>query len=322
MLDSSASHVASSPVHPGRDVVWRRSVGLLAIATIVIGLANYLTSLIAAHLLPAAQFDDFAAGQSLLLVLGTGSFAALPWAVARFLAREGVDVDPDIRAQQAMYFGLVGAVLQGLVLAPIALIVCWGLDGPLFGLAGGLATLVISVLAGPIGFLQGRHELTTIAAVRVIETAVRVALTMLIVLAASQQAAVALFAFPVGSLAALAYALHRGRAGFPLRKLSRETALRLTRDAGLLGAIQVLLAMLGALDTVYAAAGHFGAEQTASYQAAALLARIPLFFSFAVVTAPSLSWAVPTEPLGRAVAAYAVPPAAAIRSARVEATSA
>ncbi|MBE7187643.1 lipopolysaccharide biosynthesis protein [Jatrophihabitans endophyticus] len=309
MLDTPAAPVTSRPAPAGpvagtpagetsvahgrvQGGHWRRSVGVLAVATILIGLANYLTSLIAAHLLPAAQFDEFAAGQSLLLVLGTGSFAALPWAVARYVARDGGDdvtsevrVTSEARAQQAMYFGLVGAVLQGLVLAPIALVVCWGLDGPLFGVAGGLAALVISVLAGPIGFLQGRQALTTIAAVRVIETAVRVALTMLIVLAVSQQAAVALFAFPIGSLLALGYALHRGRAGFPLRRLGRATALRLTREAGLLGAIQVLLAMLGALDTVYAAAGHFTAEQTASYQAAALLARIPLFFSAAVSTA-------------------------------------
>ena len=282
---TTASTAATQSTQSTASTQWGRSVGVLAIATIAIGLANYGTSLVAAHLLPTAQFDVFAAGQSLLLVLGTGSFAALPWAVARFLAREGQVADADARARQAMYFGLVGALLQGLVLAPIALVVCWGLDGPLFGIAGGLATLVISMLAGPIGFLQGRQELATIAVVRVIETAVRVALTMLIVLAASTQAAVALFAFPIGSIAALAYALHRGRAGFPLRKLGRATALRLTRDAGLLGTIQVLLAMLGALDTVYAAAGHFAAEQTASYQAAALLARIPLFFSAAVSTA-------------------------------------
>ena len=275
-LPASSASSAADPA-PG----WRRSVGLLAVATVGIGVANYLVAIVGVHLLPAAQFSDFAAGQGLLLVLGTGSFAALPWAVARYLARSD---DPQA-VQKAMHFGLTGSAVQAVALAPVAVVVCWSLGGAAFGLVGGLATVLISLLAGPVGFLQGRHLLPTIAAVRTIETAGRIAATVLLVLFVSRTATWALVGFPVGSLLALIYALRKGRAGFPMRALSRVTALRLTRDAALLGGIQVLLAMLGALDTVYADSASFTPEQAASYQSAALLARVPLFFSAAVATA-------------------------------------
>jgi O-antigen/teichoic acid export membrane protein len=278
---STPSTVAAPVTGAVATPSWRRSVGLLAVATIAIGVANYGTSLAAVHLLPAASFADYAAGQGLLLVLGTGSFAALPWAVARYLARS-TEADA---AQKAMHFGLTGSLLQAVVLAPIALIVCWSLAGPMFGLAGGLATIMISVLAGPVGFLQGRQQLSAIAALRSIETLGRIVATVVIIFALSRNAAAVLIAFPIGSALALVYALRRGREGFPMRRMSRTLAIELTRDAALLGAIQVLLAMLGALDTVYAAAGHFSTTDAASYQAAALLARIPLFFSAAISTA-------------------------------------
>lgn len=267
---------------------WRRSVGVLAVTTISIGVANYAMSLAIVRLLPAAQFSAFAAGQGLLLVLGTGSMAALPWAVARYLARTGgADV-----AGRAMFFGLIGSLAQAAVFAPIAVVVGWLLDGPVFGLSAGLATVTISLLAGPIGFLQGQHRLPTIAALRAIETAVRIGASLALVLLASRHATVALLGFPIGSSVALAYALRRARSGFPLHRMPRGLALDLSRQALLLGAVQVLLAMLGALDTVYVDGASFSAPQIASYQAASLLARIPLFFSVAISTASYTALAV------------------------------
>lgn len=260
---------------------WHRTAGLLAAATIGVGVANYLMSVFAVRLLPADQFGTFAAAQGLLLVLGTGSLAALPWAVARYLAR---NTDPRAR-HEALGFGLTGSALQSLVLGPVAGAVCWLLGGPELALVGAGATVLICLLAGPMGYLQGIERLPSIAGIRALETAVRIGFSLGLVLLVSRSAAWALLGFPIGSLVALGWALWVGRSGFPLRRPPRQTAVALTRDAARLGAIQVLLAMLAALDTVYIKAGTFSDNQIASYQAAALVARVPLFFSSAVSTA-------------------------------------
>ena len=275
----SATLVIASP--SGNDKSWRRNVGLMTAATVGVGIANYLSSLAIVRLLPAREFAAFAAGQSLLLVLGTGSLAALPWAVARYLATQ-----PSGSAQgQAMYFGLVASAIQAAILGPIALAVCWALDGPGLGFSGLAAAVMISMLAGPTGFLQGLGKLRAIAATRIVETAVRIALGLGLLVLFSRNASLALAGFGAGSTAALGYALCRGRSGFPLRRTNRATVVQLTRQALSLGMIQALLAAMGALDTVYVDAGHFAPTAAASYQAAALLGRVPLFFSSAVSTA-------------------------------------
>ena len=260
---------------------WQQSAGLLSAATIGVGAANYLMSAAAVRLLPAHAFDLFAAGQGLLLVLGTGSLAALPWAIARYLARTET---PDA-LQLALGFGMTGAVAQGLVLAPVAGVICWRIGDASFGWAAAAAALWICLLAGPMGFLQGVDRLPSIGAVRVVETAARIACSLALVLLVSRSAAVALLGFPIGSCLALGLALWFSRAGLPLRRAPRALAVTLTRESARLGAIQVLLAMLAALDTVYVSTGHFSDTTVASYQAAALVARIPLFFSAALSTA-------------------------------------
>jgi O-antigen/teichoic acid export membrane protein len=263
----------------GRD--WHGSVGYLSLVTVFVGLANYGMMLALVRLLPSAQFNDFAAGQSLLLVLGTGSNAALPWAVARYLAGPR---EPRA-AGKAMHFGLVGSAVQALVLAPVALIVSWSLAGPWFALTACVSTIMISLLAGPTGYLQGENRLGSIAAARSLETAVRVSISVVLVAILSRNAALAMVGFPIGSAVALAFALRRGRAGFPLHHMNRVAAMRLVSSAGCLGAVQVLLAGLAGLDTVYADGAAFGTVAIGSYQTAALLGRVPLFLSSAISTA-------------------------------------
>ncbi|PZS31992.1 MAG: hypothetical protein DLM58_10740 [Pseudonocardiales bacterium] len=259
-------------------VTSRRTIGLVTVTTILVGLANYGMSLVVVRYLPAREFSEFAAGQGLLLVLGTGSLAALPWAVARYLASPQYDSS---RAK-AMSFALIGSALQAVVLGSIALLTCWFLGGPAFAIVCGAGTALISMLAGPTGFLQGENQLAGIAATRSLETALRIGVSLALIFLVAHSAVLALVGFPVGTAAALGYALWRGRHAFPLHRLERSTAVALSRQAVLLGAIQVLLAMLAALDTVYAEAGRFGPDAAASYQSAALLGRIPLFFSSAL----------------------------------------
>lgn len=265
-------------VRPATVVTSPRTIGFVTATTILVGVANYSMSLVVVRYLPARQFSEFAAGQGLLLVLGTGSLAALPWAVARYLA----SAEYEGSRSKAMWFALVGSAIQALVLGSIAFATCWLLGGFVFGAICAAATAFISMLAGPTGYLQGHNQLIGIAAIRSIETAVRIGVSLALIFLVTRSAALALVGFPVGSAVALASALWRGRSAFPLHRLERTTALALTRQAMLLGSIQVLLAMLAALDTVYADAGNFSSSAAASYQSAALLGRIPLFFSSAL----------------------------------------
>jgi O-antigen/teichoic acid export membrane protein len=144
---------------------------------------------------------------------------------------------------------------------------------------------MISLLAGPIGVLQGEGRIPLIAATRAIETAVRALATFVLVLLVKHSASVAVLGFPIGSAAALAFALRLCRRGFPLMRMDRATALHLVRQALSLGGIQVLLSMLGALDSVYVDSSLFSADAVASYQSATLVSKIPLYMSAAVSTA-------------------------------------
>lgn len=282
---SVIGRIRTRPITRGRSTSATpqvRAAGVLAMATVGIGAANYLMSLIAVRLLPAGQFSDFAAGQQLLIVLGTGSMSALPWAVARFLAGSE---DPR-RSGQAMGFGLLGAGVQALALAPVALVVGWVVAGPAFAAAVCVATLGISLLAGPIGYLQGREQIIEIAAARSYETALRIGAGIVLVALVSRSAAAALWGFPLGSAAAIGYALHRGRAGFPLQRMPASRVRTLTREAFVLGGIQVLLSALAALDSVYVDTGNFSDTELASYQAAGLFVRIPLYVSASI----SVAW--------------------------------
>lgn len=256
----------------------RRDIGLLTATTVAIGLSNYVMSLAVVRLLPASQFTEFAAAQGLLLVLGTGSLAAVPWAVARHLA-----TTPGTESRKgAMWFGLVSSLIQGVALAVVGLAVCWVLGGPVLGVIAAAGGLLISVMAAPIGFFQGLQRFRVLAALRTVETGVRILASLALLLAVSRDADLALLGFPIGSAVAIAYAMYRARDVFPLQRLPREHATALVRQAVALGVVQVLLSALAALDTVYAGVGGFSAEAGASYQSAALIARIPLFFSSAV----------------------------------------
>jgi O-antigen/teichoic acid export membrane protein len=260
---------------------WRRGAGILAISTIAIGLGNYAVALLMTRILSAHEFSRFASGQGLLLVLGTGSMAALPWAVSRYIASQ----EYDHSLPKALYFGLAGSLVQAVVLGSIAFGASWFIGGPDYGATIFAAVFLISLLAGPIGYFQGINDLEAIAAVRSLETIVRIAAGLAVVLTLWSSATGALLGFPVGSAAALAFALWRARSAFPLRRLERAVELALARQALLLGAIQVLLSMLAALDTVYVATANLSVSDGASYQSAAIFGRIPLFFSGALSVA-------------------------------------
>ena len=257
---------------------WALQASLLAGVTVVVSGGNYAFSLVMARLLRPGQFATFSAAQGLLLVLGNGCMAAIPWAVARYIA-----TSPGSRVkQEALHFGLSAAAVQGLIAGPIAGVVL-GLTGNLTaGLVTGIAAAALSLVAAPIGFLQGEERVAAIAYARVLEWVVRVGVGLGAVLLLRRTAASALCGYAAGSAVVVVIGLVACRRGFPLRRGGRSLERALVRQSVNLGGIQLFVAMLAALDTVSALASNFSPQVDAGYQAAALLGRVPLFLSAAI----------------------------------------
>ncbi len=257
---------------------WGGTAALLTLATVGVSLGNYVYSFLVVHLMSARDFSRFSGAQGLMLVLGSGAMAAIPWAMARFIAER-----KDRRArQEAIHFGLIASALQGLAFAAVAGVILWREAGVAVGVMVAISAFVGSLIAVPVGFLQGLDRMRAITAIRVLEFVVRFVSGIVILLLVSRSAAAALIGYPIGAAVLIAAGLRLCRSGLPPRAGEGETIRALVRQSGNLGAIQVFLSMLGALDTVAALAAHLGTDRTASYQSAALLGRIPLFLSASI----------------------------------------
>jgi O-antigen/teichoic acid export membrane protein len=276
LLDAQAPSENDAGAGPG--VGWAANAGLITAITILISVGNYLYSFLVVHLTRPEEFSRFSAAQGLLVVLGSGSVAAVPWAMARFIAEHG-----DNRARrQAMHFGLIATSVQGVVFALIAGLVLGLEAGVGVGVIVGVSALIGSVSAVPIGFLQGVNELPRLALLRGLEFIVRFCCGVVILLVVSRTATAALIGYPVGATVLLISGLRACRSGLPPRSGSWKTIGTLARQSGGMGGIQVSVTMLGALDTVAVVAAHVGTVTTASYQSAVLLGRTPIFLSLAI----------------------------------------
>jgi O-antigen/teichoic acid export membrane protein len=245
---------------------------------LVVSGGNYAFTLAVVHLLRPAEFARFSASQGLLLVLGNGCMAAIPWAIARHVALS----QGRRTKQEALHFGLLAAATQGLIAGPVAGVVLAVTANLAVGIVTGFAALALSLVAAPVGFLQGQGRVGMIANARIIEWLVRVGVGLVALLVVRRTASAALVGYGCGSVILVAVCLIACREGFPLRRGAAAVERALVRESLRLGGIQLALAMLGALDTVSALASHFSGPVAGGYQAAALLGRVPLFLSTAI----------------------------------------
>lgn len=257
---------------------WHLGAGILSASTVLISAGNYAYSLIAVRTLDPAEFSRFSAAQALLLVLGTGCMAAIPWAMAHSMAL----TDTGEARRAALHFGLAAGIVQGLLAAPVAGLVLWALAGPAVGFMTGVSALCLSLVAAPIGFLQGEGRVAAIAGLRVVEFVVRVSVGLAALTLLSQTGATALLGFPVASGLLFGLGLWAARRGFPLQRGDTRTVRLLIRQSLALGAVQVSLSALGAIDALAVEASGFTDATRGSYQVAAVLGRIPLFVSVAI----------------------------------------
>ena len=246
--------------------------------TVVLSAGNYAFSFAIVHLLGPTEFAHFVAAQGLFLVIGSGCMAAIPWSMARFIAERR-----SVRARrEAMYFGLVASAIQGLVAAVIAGALLWQTAGAAVGFVAAVGTFAISLVAVPVGFLQGVDRIGAISGLRILEFVFRVCSASLVVVLLSRSAPAALIGYPIGSAVLILAGLFMARSGFPPMRGEARAIRALVRHSASLGAIQVFLSMLTAIDTIAVLAAHLHTAATASYQAAALLGRVPLFLSTAI----------------------------------------
>lgn len=273
-----------------------RGAALLSATNLVVAGANYAFSLLLVRVLAAQDYVAYASVQSLLLVLGSGAMAAVPWAVARHVAaghdgdrhdgnrhdgtgRDAAGPGGGAAAGRALGFGLTAATVQGVVFALVTWAVVLATSGPRLALPAAAAAFALSVVVAPLGVLQGQGRITEISVLRLGETVVRIGLSIGLLVAFGADPASPVTGFAVASALLFVAAVALVRGAFPLRVSGfgpmASRALRL-------GGVQLCLASLGAADTVVAAAIGAAAGDAAAYQVAALLGRVPLFVASAV----------------------------------------
>ncbi|NRG42355.1 hypothetical protein HRK28_15685 [Rathayibacter sp. VKM Ac-2835] len=271
----------------------RRQSAVVSATTLVVSIANYAFSLVLIHLLTAPDYVAYASAQSLLLVLGSGGMAAIPWAVARHVA-----VARTTRAvSEALGFGLVASVLQGVVFAGLAFALVTPTSGVELGAATAAAAFALSVIAAPLGLLQGQSRFLSISALRLVEMVVRIGLSLLLLLLVAADPLSPVVGFIAGNAVLFVAALIACRVAFPLRRAALTTYSGLLRHSVLLGVAQLALAALGTADTVVIAMTGMSAIDARDYQVAALLGRVPLYLGTALAMTyfPIIAGAVSAE---------------------------
>ena len=257
----------------------------LTVATIGVGLLNYLYSLGLTHLLDVGDFAVFAAGQALLLTAGSVATTSVPWILAQAL----VAADSPLARRQAITFALVTnsalALAAGLVLILLAL--AFAPTGP--AVAVGAAGALIFLSSTTYGFLQGTERFALLGVTRTADALLKIVAGLLLVLA-GMGATGALGGFALGALLVAAVgALLIGR---DLRPAPGALKLRtLWRSAAGVAAIQALVSVLTTVDLVLVAVLAADAADAASYQASMILSRVPLFIAgtVSVVVFPLLA---------------------------------
>jgi O-antigen/teichoic acid export membrane protein len=245
----------------------------------LVGLGNYFYSLLLARLLVPALFADFAAAQGVLLVCGTVAGASMPWVLARVYATTTARRD----RRAAMWFAFLGNLAQGSVAAIVVLLLTLRFVTLADAAWCAAASFAIFVVTAPVGAFQGEQRLWAVAALRVSEAFLKIVVGWVLV---SSGAGVA------GALAgaALAAATVAG-VGLLLVRRDLRPARGTLRNGPLwraslgIGSVQALVAVLTSFDVVWVGIVGFHRATAGSYQAAAVLGRVPVFLGGALAVA-------------------------------------
>ncbi len=255
----------------------RRPEAALVVSGAVASVTNYGYTVAVLWLLPARQYAVFGSITALLLLCGTISSASTPWVLAREVTRSEPGSE---RRARAISFGLVSVIIQGLAAGgATAAVAATYATGPTVAVALG-ASVAIFVEAAGIGYLQGLERFGQIALLRVGEVVVKLVAGLL------------LLGFGAGATGAVAGFLLGAAAVSVVSVVAMRADLRWVRGAlwdrdlwlfsrGLLG-IQAGVAVIAGMDIVLGSLFLGRRTLLATYQAAQILGRIPVFVGTAL----------------------------------------
>ncbi|MFJ7957780.1 lipopolysaccharide biosynthesis protein [Streptomyces sp. NPDC096319] len=291
----AAGSVASRPAVPQDEVTAVHGARWIGTAVVVVGALNYAYSLVLTRLLDVAGYATFAAGQGLIVCTAAVAVVTVPWMLAQALARARSDAERGEAVRFAVVTAFAGGTVAAIVVAAVSLE--FASAATTLVIAGG--TMAVYVTRVSAGWLQGTERLRTLAVLTALEAALKFGVGLFFVTALGMGETGALAAF---GIAVLPYVFFRPRRipGVPRRPWRAVSADRqLWRRAMGVASLQGVVAMLAAVDIVLVAMLPTDRAAAASYQAAVMLGRVPLFLAGAVSIAflPALSRRRAGDPL-------------------------
>ncbi len=254
-------------------------------ATAIVSVLNYGYTLALIWMLPAEQYAIVGSASALLLVCGTISGASIPWVLSREIAGAR---DDQPRRRAAVSFCLVVTAVQavgaGLATGLIALHYA---DNATVA-AVFAAVVMIFTAATAVGYLEGLERFGLVTALRIAEVVVKAGLGLgLVALGWGASGAIAGFAVGAAVVAGVSLAVMKPDVRWVRSSLTSRGLWRDTR--GLL-TVQAATAVLASLDIVLASLLVLSTTNLATYQAAQILARVPVFVasSLSLVVFPRL----------------------------------
>ncbi|MEU8519948.1 hypothetical protein [Streptomyces sp. NBC_01216] len=259
----------------------------IATAAVAVGVLNYAYALVLTRLLDVGDYAVFAAGQGLVVCTAAIAVVTVPWMLAQALARAQSEAARSEAVRFAVVTGVIGGVLAALVVALVA--AQFAGTSTTLVIAG--ATFLIYVTRVSAGWLQGTERLRTLGVVTTAEAVLKTAVGLVFVAALGLGEAGALAAFGVGVLPFLLVRPRGFRGGHGRPWLAATANRALWRRAVGVASLQGVVALMAAVDVILVATLPTDRSEAASYQAAVMLGRVPLFLASAVSIAflPALS---------------------------------
>ncbi|MBX9426964.1 lipopolysaccharide biosynthesis protein [Streptomyces lateritius] len=267
----------------------------IATSVVVVGALNYAYTLVLTRLLDVSGYATFAAGQGLVVCTAAVAVVTVPWMLAQALARARSDAERG----EAVRFAVVTAVVGGTVAAGVVGVVAMEFASTPTTLVIAGSTLAVYVTRVSAGWLQGTERLRTLAVLITAEAALKFGVGLFFVSALGLGETGALAAFGIAVLPYVFFRPRRFRDGRHRTWRAVSVDRDLWRRAGGVASLQGVVAVLAAVDIVLVAMLPTDRAAAASYQAAVMLGRVPLFLAGAVSIAflPALSRRRAGDPL-------------------------
>ncbi|MFI8962795.1 lipopolysaccharide biosynthesis protein [Streptomyces sp. NPDC053493] len=284
---TAAGPVTRRASAPADEVTAVHGARWIATAAVLVGVLNYVYALALTRMLDVGSYAVFAAGQGLVVCTAAVAVVTVPWMLAQALARARSEEEQAEAVRFAVVTGLAGGLLAACAVGAVA--AQFAAATTTLVIAG--STFLIYVTRVSAGWLQGTERLRTLGVVTTAEALLKLAVGLVLVAALDLGATGALAAFGIGVLPYVFCRPRRLRDGRGRPWLQATANRALWRRAVGVASLQGVVALMAAVDVILVAMLPTDRAEAASYQAAVMLGRVPLFLAGAVSIAflPALS---------------------------------